>query len=401
MNILFVNEIPMNPLYGGIERVTDILTRELVLRGGYRVFYLCARVDSIGMLDYNFPAEKQFVLPHTGGFRNLDNVIWYNELLIQNKIDIVVNQRGWAPFMNAVLDSHGIPSVSVIHCVPMGMHIMYIRGILRHNKTFDGVWRYVFKLIIYPFYYLCKYYKSVKSIKSHYRDLVSKSSAVVLLSNECRKEFDNIIASFVPKCKTYSIPNPNVYKLLSKDEHKKQNIVLYVGRLCENQKRPLRMLKIWEMLYKKFPEWEMIFVGSGDALSAMNAYASRNKIKNVVFVGQVLNVEEYYRKSDFICLTSDFEGWGMTLTEGMNFGCIPFTFANYGAASEIIDDDVNGCLIPAFNLKLYAERLAILMQNKFKRETMSKAAIEKVMSFSVDRVADQWIKLFNEVKNNK
>ena len=42
----------------------------------------------------------------------------------------------------------------------------------------------------------------------------------------------------------------------------------------------------------------------------------------------------------------------MTLTEGMSFGCIPFTFDNYGAASEIIDDGVNGCFIPSFDLRI-------------------------------------------------
>jgi glycosyltransferase involved in cell wall biosynthesis len=85
----------------------------------------------------------------------------------------------------------------------------------------------------------------------------------------------------------------------------------------------------------------------------------------------------------------------------MNFGCIPFTFDNYGAASEIIDDNINGCLIPPFKLQIYAERLADLMQDKLRRVSMSQAAIEKVQTFSIERVADLWENLFETVKTNK
>ena len=58
-------------------------------------------------------------------------------------------------------------------------------------------------------------------------------------------------------------------------------------------------------------------------------------LKNVFFEGRQSDVAQYYKKASFICLTSNFEGWGMVLTEGMQYGCIPMTFNNYGAAYEI------------------------------------------------------------------
>ena len=98
-----------------------------------------------------------------------------------------------------------------------------------------------------------------------------------------------------------------------------------------------------------------------------------------------------------MCLTSNFEGWGMSLTEGMQYGCVPFTFGNYGAAYEIIDDGVNGCIIPAFDIKLYARRLSELMENKDKCMAMSKAAIEKVQLFSVEEIVDKWEEMLNSL----
>ena len=58
MKLLFVNNIPFNPIAGGIERVTDVLAKELIKRG-HRVYYLCAKIDASGqcLLNYDYPAK--------------------------------------------------------------------------------------------------------------------------------------------------------------------------------------------------------------------------------------------------------------------------------------------------------------------------------------------------------
>ena len=97
MNLLFVNNIPFNPVSGGIERVTDILAKELSQRG-HHVYFLCGKVytDSIWMLDYDFPA-KLYQLPYDGLFDNNQNLQYYKKLQKDLEIDIVINQRGRRP----------------------------------------------------------------------------------------------------------------------------------------------------------------------------------------------------------------------------------------------------------------------------------------------------------------
>jgi glycosyltransferase involved in cell wall biosynthesis len=85
----------------------------------------------------------------------------------------------------------------------------------------------------------------------------------------------------------------------------------------------------------------------------------------------------------------------MALTEGMQYGCVPFTFNNYCAAFDIIQDGVDGCLVPAFNLKRYSSLLSKLMMDDNKRIKMSRAAMEKVRRFSVENVVDKWEDVFN------
>ena len=85
----------------------------------------------------------------------------------------------------------------------------------------------------------------------------------------------------------------------------------------------------------------------------------------------------------------------MAFTEGMQYGCIPFTFNNYCAAFDIINDGVDGCLVPAYDLKMYSNRLSELMSDNNKRIKMARAAMEKVRMFSVEKVVDKWEEVFN------
>ena len=393
MNILFVNDIPFNPMAGGLERVTDVLTKELVKRG-YTIYYLCGKLPGSKsyLLDYTFPA-KLFQLPNYGMFDNEENISYYKQLQSKLNIDIVINQRGLDGWFNSLLPLTQTKLISVIHSIPDAGIIMYLNKLVELTvPPFVSIKKFLKKT--FP-NLTSKYWKrkALKNTKLKYNELAHLSNAIVTLSNkdiECLKELtDNSNTSIIT-----SIPNPNTFNIKEISFTLKDKIILYVGRLAKEEKEPIRLLKIWKYLYKTYPDWHLVIVGDGKEKANMLKYTKEKQLRNVIFEGRQSDVAKYYRKAQFICLTSHFEGWGMTLTEGMQHGCIPFTFNNYGAAFDIIDDGVNGCLIPAYNLKEYASRLSELMSDDNKRLIMSNSAIEKVKIFSVKNVTDKWEKLF-------
>lgn len=397
MNILFVNNIPFNPTAGGIERVTDILAKEL-LRRGHHVFYLCERVSEkcINILDYDFPAEL-FQFPERGLFDNDLNIQYYKQLQTKLNIDIVINQRGLGGWFNVFLHATSSKVISVIHSVPDSA----IKQLLETLSDQSRPPLMEFKKIVkktFPFLFKIYWSKRFKSeLKNSYEELARYSDAIVTLSNPDIDILKQYISS-TGKQKILSIGNPNSYiSTALKDFSNKKKIILYVGRLTEFEKAPTRMLHIWRFLNREYPDWCLIIVGDGPDRSSMEEYVKKHNLTNVRFEGQKKDVTEYYKEASFICLTSNFEGWGMALTEGMQFGCIPFTFNNYGAASDIIDDGINGCLISPFNLKQYVNRLNVLMEDESKRRVMSKAAVEKVERFSASNIVDKWEKLFNQL----
>ena len=59
---------------------------------------------------------------------------------------------------------------------------------------------------------------------------------------------------------------------------------------------------------------------------------------------------DYYKKASFICLTSNFEGWGMSLVEGMSYGCVPIVLNSFQATDAFIPCILIGSSYEAIDL---------------------------------------------------
>ena len=398
MRILFVNNVPFNPILGGVVRVTDTLTRALIAKGGFSNYYLCGKVapQYEYCLKYDFPA-RQYMLPESGFFSSDKNKEFYRNLLEELKIDIVVNQRGLDSEFDKVLNVGDIKKISVLHTKPNAKIVHDLsRMLLFSNEPKEQIKKYI-KILLYPFFYLRTKYKAKRYLRTVYSNLVQNSDAIVLLSDNYKKEFlsNGIDSDNKLIC---GIPNPNTFPV-KKDAQieKKEKIILFVGRLDPFEKNVLSLIKIWEKLYLIHSDWKLVLVGEGTDRPRIEGYIRNKNIKNVHLEGTKNNVADYYSKASFFCLTSFYEGFPMVLTEGMTYGCIPFTFNNYGAASDIIDDGKNGCLIPAYDLNEYASRLSELIQDKKKRTELANAAVDKVKSFNAENVVLEWCNLFERL----
>jgi glycosyltransferase involved in cell wall biosynthesis len=396
MNILFINNIPFNPRYGGIERVTDILTKGLLaLNNDYHIFYLTFKIENREMLKYDFPAPL-YELPCDGWLENEKNLDCYCRIINENKIDVIVNQRG----TYLIIDSGTVSLkkhpkiISVIHSVVDGRRR---ESYFSCKKTFLGRCKYIIKKF-FPFIleiYLQR--KIVPQIKNYYCSLAESSDAIILLSSQYVEDIKAYIGDGFKETLITSIPNPNTFPLSVVHYENKKKQLLYVGRLESRQKAPLRLLKIWEKIYKKHQDWELVMVGDGDAKEPMERYVKRHRLVRVNFVGNKQNVIDYYRKASILCMTSNYEGWPMVLPEGMVNGCVPICFNSFGAATDLIDDGINGFLIPPFNLDDYARKLSELMADKNKIIVMGKKSQEKVKSYTVNNIIPQWDELFQRV----
>lgn len=146
-----------------------------------------------------------------------------------------------------------------------------------------------------------------------------------------------------------------------------------MGRLSYADKRVDRLIDIWNILKGKTAGWQLIIVGEGDEKKKLEAYVKKLNLTNVEFAGFCNNPKQYYDRASILCLTSSFEGWGLVLTEAQANGIVPIAFeCSDGVKSILSPNEINGLLIPPFDLEAYAKKLLFVMNNTEARKRIQK-----------------------------
>jgi len=342
------------------------------------------------------PVAEQIVLPNENDLCCEENIRCFSDFIKEKKIDVILNQFGpFSDFSNIciiVKERTKTKLLSVIHFDPDFAIKVYLADLSLLDFRYFLVRQIRFYLKrMFPY----KLKRLMRHFSHTYNRLYSKSDAVVLLSEHFKPTYKKM-TGLDDISKLEAIANPLSFEA-QEGICIKEKQILWVGRFELMQKRPERMVQIWSYLEKKHPDWKLVFLGDGPCKPEVEQYVKRLGLKNVKFKGFIDPVDEY-KKSAILCMTSTYEGFGMTLTEAMQFGAVPVAFESFESLRDIIDDGVNGYRIKPFDLKMFASRLSHLMTDEDLRKNMSDNAKRKVLDkFSPDKIAAQWVTLLNKV----
>lgn len=107
-------------------------------------------------------------------------------------------------------------------------------------------------------------------------------------------------------------------KLGLKDEF----VLGFLGRVTK-PKNPRFVLEIYQKLYEIFPASKLLFVGDGDMMEEVRAYANELGISNhIIFTGAREDAWKFFLSMDAYVLPSLWEGLGMSLIEAQASGLI-------------------------------------------------------------------------------
>ena len=110
-----------------------------------------------------------------------------------------------------------------------------------------------------------------------------------------------------------------------RNRHANSYTYLWVGRLDDN-KDPLTLVKAFASFVKERRGHKLYIVfRGGKLLNEVQSMVSQEDSASIVIVGEVAHdqLQDWYRKSDFIVSTSHYEGSGTAVCEGISCGCIP------------------------------------------------------------------------------
>jgi glycosyltransferase involved in cell wall biosynthesis len=218
----------------------------------------------------------------------------------------------------------------------------------------------------------------------------------VLLSEEYIPIFKKFISTNKEVNKLVAISNP-IESSIDNQKLKKKKI-LWVGRMTFAAKRPDRIVKIWERIWKNCEGWELYMLGDGDAKNILEKYCVDKNIGNIYFEGNV-NPKIYYEEASILCMTSSYEGFGMVLVEALQNRVIPIVYNSSEVFNDIIKEGETGFLIKAFKNGLYKKKLLKLVNDEGMRSEIIKN-IENDDIFerlSLGTIYNKWINLFNQL----
>ena len=192
-----------------------------------------------------------------------------------------------------------------------------------------------------------------------------------------------------------------MYKRQNHCIDKKEKEVVFVGRFDMISKRIDRIINVWRLIENDFPDWTLRLVGDGKDRSIVEDIIKDYNLKNVSIEG-FQNPIPYYVRSRVLLLTSEFEGFGLTIIEGMSYGVVPIVLGSYTAIFDIIHNNQDGFIVPynkkdGFNAEYMADKLKTLMSNESLYREMAGKAIMSSKSFSIDKIYKSWQNIFDNL----
>lgn len=382
MTILFY-QLGINPIEGGVQRVTWTVADGLS-KMGHEVLciYNFASQTALGTTPFS---DTLLISPAVKGQSLYDTI---EEFAIRHRVDVIVNQSGgdvsMAMLFAKLRDKMRVKLYSFIHISPMGS-----REVLGYRD-----WR-IPKIMIRSLLkeLLIKVYPYDKVA---YRKIYELSDKVVLLSKGFIPDFLKLIGHESDiDCKLEAISNPATYAPEDIDlREAKSNCFLVVSRMGDSQKRLLRVIDTWKKIQDELPDWKIIFVGDGDNLNDYKRIASTEGLKRIEFTG-MQKPEKYYRESAIFLMTSATEGFGMTILEAQQHGCVPVAMDTYRALHDLIQDGYNGIITPKGDIDMFAKACVRLATDETIRRQMSENAQKRSRNFSKDIILKQWQNLLS------
>ncbi|MBR3942804.1 MAG: glycosyltransferase, partial [Clostridia bacterium] len=206
------------------------------------------------------------------------------------------------------------------------------------------------------------------------------------------------------QARSYVIPNPVTMsnaECVPFEERKKK--IVSPGRVEFEQKRQDVLIRAFEQVHEKYPEYELYCYGDGPDLERAKALAAETKAKDAIFFpGAVTPVEEHIKDATLAAFASDFEGIPNTVIEAMNM-CVPVvsTDCSPGGARLLLGEDEFGYVVPRGDADKLAEKMIYALGHPEEAREKCEQAKASLARFENSKIANMWRDAVKKIKSSK
>lgn len=170
-------------------------------------------------------------------------------------------------------------------------------------------------------------------------------------------------------------------------------ILVYPAELNGNKNQGL-LIETAALLKNRIPELKLVFAGEGAMEEPYRKKAESLGVSDMVrFYGFCRDIHELIQLADLSVASSIREGLGMNLLEGMAAEK-PAVAADNRGHREIIEDGVNGFLVPAGDSAAFADRIEKLYRSPGLRKAMGQEGRRTAECFSETRTVKEMAHIY-------
>ena len=344
---------------GGAEKAAALLSKSLFKRQ-YEVSIISFRDE----IDYDYKGKIYLLglkIHENSIFGNLKNIILikrvYNTINADVYLDFRVKYNSKLEFLLHLLVFKSKKMILTIHSHKLSNYIP------KHNM----------------FYWL---YNRVKAIV-----VVSKG---IMKSAKSIYNFSNIQHI------------PNIYSQDSIEKSKeivediKEPFIIAVGRLENDVKQFDKLILSYKNTLPAKNNIPLVILGEGNDKQNLKDLIKKNRLESLVkLLGFKENPYPYIKASQFLVMSSKYEGFGIVLLESLSLGIPVISFNCKSGPSEIIQNNKNGILVKDQDFNELTNAINKMYSDNILYETCKKNSKDSVKKYSEEEVFKSWSKLIN------
>ncbi len=365
---------------GGVERYLCELIPALVRKGFGNLEIATGEVDpSVG---FSQPIKKLPFIKKPYFLSSLSFGLLSHLFLKKNKQELL-HVQGANRFRQDVVTAHSV-------------HKAWFLRSIKEVKPFSKAW---FLKVLNPVHYATMLIETIQYRTSHVKKVIAISD---LVKQEVQHYFgypnDQIEVIYSGVNTVEFSPENSVKKraeIRSQYGFNDDDIVMiFVGN--EFKRKGLETT-LEAMTLLKESRLKLLVAGKADPSYFRKRAEVLGVNEQVSFIGSRSDLNFQYGASDLLVLPTQYEAFGLVITEAMAAG-LPVVVSKDAGASELIEPDKEGILLTdPKDSKELADGIAKLF-DKQTRQQMGYAARQKALQYTWDEVADAHIKLYKSMQ---
>lgn len=241
-------------------------------------------------------------------------------------------------------------------------------------------------------------HKPIKRTVKMLRNLLYRNAKAIVLQTEDVKD---CFPDYLVK-RSIVIPNPIADSMPQASVNpKREKTVITAGRLTEQKNHKLLIDAFCEF-NETHPDYKLKIYGKGELEEELKSYIQEiGMCESIVVCGFCDDLYTKLQNSGIYVSSSNWEGISNSLIEALAFG-IPTiaTDCPVGGSRMFIHNMENGILIKTDDKAALTEAMIKIAEDKVFAEKISKNAIRIREELSTEKIAHEWMRLFENEKIN-